>query len=144
VSVAPDGSPVDLYLRYPCVLLMSNLVNVTDGRLRTAFLQTCARHVAPDGIVVIERHEPDWDPKPGTRTDRGGVAFVLEEVRVEPPLVAATVWYEADGRTWRHPFVARLLDDAELDSELAKVGLRVTRTLDERGAWIEARLYSSA
>jgi hypothetical protein len=48
--------------------------------------------------------------------------------------------YEADGRTWRHPFGARLLDDKELDGELAKAGLRRSRILDERGAWVESYL----
>jgi SAM-dependent methyltransferase len=135
---------LELGHRYPCVLLMSNLVNVTDDRLRRAFLQTCARHVASDGMILIERHEPDWHPTPGTRTERAGVAFALEDVRIEQSLVTATVRYEADGRTWCHPFAARLLDDEQLDSELAAVGLRLTRTLDDRGAWVEARIYSGA
>ena len=34
--------------------------------------------------------------------------------------------------------------EAELDSSLRGVGLVLTRRLDERGAWVEARLYSGA
>jgi hypothetical protein len=42
-----------------------------------------------------------------------------------------------------HPFVARLLDDEELDQELASAGLRPSRVLGERRTWVEARLYSA-
>jgi hypothetical protein len=46
-------------------------------------------------------------------------------------------------KTWQHPFVARLLDDEELDQELVSAGLRPSRVLGERRAWVEARLYSA-
>jgi hypothetical protein len=58
--------------------------------------------------------------------------------------VSAPVRYEADGRTWRHGFDALVFDDDALDQELRAAGLRMTGFLDERGAWVEARLYSSA
>jgi hypothetical protein len=40
------------------------------------------------------------------------------------------------------PFTTVLLDDVELAAALRPVGLTPTRTLDDRGLWIEARLYS--
>jgi SAM-dependent methyltransferase len=135
---------LDLTRRFACVLLMSQLVNVADDDQRRAFLLTCARHVAADGVVIVERHEPDWRPDAGRRSERDGVAFSLEEVRADGGLVAATVRYEADGKTWRHAFVARLLDDDELERELRVAGLRTTRVLGERRTWVEARLYSAA
>jgi hypothetical protein len=46
-------------------------------------------------------------------------------------------------KTWQHPFVARLLDDEELDQELVSAGLRPSRVLGERRTWVEARLYSA-
>ena len=133
---------LDLGRRFPCVLLMSQLVNVPDDAQRRAFLSVCAHHVADEGIVLIERHEPDWQPVAGRPSERDGVTFVLEDVRQEGPTVAATVRYDAGGKTWRHPFVARLLDDDELDAELREVGLRLARAFGERGTWVEARLYS--
>jgi SAM-dependent methyltransferase len=142
VQAAIEG--LDLGRRFDCVLLASHLVNTADDAQRRAFLQTCARHVRRDGVVLIERHPPDWRPEPGTRGRIGDVDVALEDVNVEPPAVAATVRYEIDGETWRHSFVARLLGDDELDAELRAVGLARTRSLDERGAWVEARLYSAA
>jgi SAM-dependent methyltransferase len=129
--------------KFPCVLLLSHLVNAEENRIRAAFLDACARHVTPTGVVVIERHPPDWSPVAGPPRRVGEVETALEDVQVEPPFVAATVRYEADGRTWRHPFRARLLDDEELDRELVNAGLERTRILDEHGAWVEARLYSA-
>jgi SAM-dependent methyltransferase len=125
--------------RFQCVLLMSQLVNVANDDQRRSFLRACAEHVTDDGVVVIERHEPGWRPESGRRTERAGVAFTLEDVRVEPPIVAATVRYDADGLTWRHPFVARELDDGELETELRAVGLRLAAVHGERRTWVEAR-----
>jgi SAM-dependent methyltransferase len=135
---------LDLRRRFDCVLLMSRLVNVPDDEQRLAFLRTCAKHVADDGIVLIERHEPDWQPVEGRRGERGGVAFSLEDVRAAGRIVAASVLYESDGTMWRHPFVARLLDDDELDAELRAAGLRLTRVLGEPRTWAEARVCSGA
>jgi SAM-dependent methyltransferase len=135
---------LELGRRFACVLLMSQLVNVADVAQRRAFLRSCARHVADEGVVLLERHEPEWQPVAGDRRERGDVSFSLEDVRRDTRTVAATVCYEADGRTWRHPFVARLLDDEELDADLRAVGLRIARVLDDRRTWVEARLYSGA
>jgi SAM-dependent methyltransferase len=133
---------LDLGRRFACVLLMSNLVNDDDHR--SEWLETCAWHVAPDGVVLIERHAPDWHPEGGSRGTLGEVGIALEDVEVAPPHVFATVRYDARGRVWRQPFRARLLDDDDLAAEFRRAGLRFGRTLDERGTWVEARLYSGA
>jgi SAM-dependent methyltransferase len=126
--------------RFLCVLLMSNLVNSDEDR--AAFLAACARHLATAGAVLIERHPPDWRPQAGTPGRLGEVTIELEDVTIDGSVVAATVRYEADERVWRHPFRTRLLGDDELAAELRSAGLEFVRTLDERGAWVEARLYS--
>jgi len=133
---------LELGRTFPCVLLMSNLVNSDEQR--AAFLDACARHVAPDGVVLIEQHPPDWRPQPGKRSRLGEVESELEDVRIDEPFVEATVRYEAAGRRWRHPFRARVLTQDELARELMRAGLQFVRTLDEHGAWVEARLYSTA
>lgn len=141
-SVQARIEELSLSRRFACVLLMSHLVN--DDAHRSAFLQACARHVADDGVVVIERHPPDWRPEPGARGRLADVDVSLEDVEVDPPIVAATVRYEAEGRVWLHPFRARLLGDDELDAELRAAGLELVRSLGESGAWVVARLYSAA
>ena len=56
-TVQAEIEALDLGRRFACVLLASQLINVGD-RQRAAFLATCARHVAPDGVVLIQRYDP--------------------------------------------------------------------------------------
>jgi SAM-dependent methyltransferase len=127
---------LELGRRFPCVLLMSNLVN-TNPAERAAFLAACARHVARDGLVLIERHEPSWDPE-GGGGQVGDLTVSLEEVRHENGTVSATVRYEGADVTWRHSFTAYILDDAELDASLAEVGLKLGAVFDDAGRWVAA------
>ena len=131
---------LDLGRRFGCVLLASQLVNVDDDAQRAGFLEACARHVAPGGVVLIQRYDPAWaaDPQPSEST-RNGVTFRLMDARRAGERLHATVEYEMDGRTWRHgPFTSRILDDDELEQRLSVAGLRRERWLDERRSWLLA------
>jgi SAM-dependent methyltransferase len=134
---------LDLGRCFSCVLLMSNLVNTGDAE-RAALLAACARHLAADSLLLIERHEPEWRPEEGVGRQFGEVVVSLEDVRIDPPRVSATVRYEAVGTTWRHSFTAHVLDDAELSASLAAARLELVDVLDDAGRWIAARLYSRA
>ncbi|HEU5279525.1 MAG TPA: class I SAM-dependent methyltransferase [Gaiellaceae bacterium] len=142
VTVCSRIEGLNLGRRFPCVLLMSNLVNADDER--DAFLAACARHLTPDGVVLIERHEPNWRPEEDAPKPLGDVLVSLTNIRIEPPYVSGVVLYRLEHRVWRHAFRARLLDDEELRSVLARTGLELVRSLDEPGRWMTARLYSSA
>jgi SAM-dependent methyltransferase len=139
-------SPIEnlaLGRRFPCVLLMSNLVNTTDSQ-RDAFLATCARHLAPGGVVLIERHEPNWRPREEAPGHLGEVIVSLEDLSFEQQHVSGTVRYELGDVIWRHAFQARILDDGELAAVLANAGLEFVRTLDDAGRWVLAGLESHA
>jgi len=124
--------------RFDVVLLMSNLVN-TPGEQRSAFLDTCRRHVVDEGVVLIERLPPDWQPAPGSENEAGPVTIRLIEARREGRRVAGVVEYVGGGETWRHEFEDHLLDDAELGVALADAGLELSRVLDDPGRWVEAK-----
>lgn len=131
---------LDLGRRFGCVLMASNLVNHDDDRQRAGFLATCARHVAADGVVLIQRYDPAWaaDPQP-SENERGGVRFRLLDPSRDGERLTATVEYELDGQTWRHgPFTSRILGDAELDQRLGVSGLIRERWLDDRRSWLSA------
>lgn len=128
---------LDLGRRFGVVLLMSNLVNAPADR--GGFLETCRRHVADDGAVLIERLSPDWEPQEGSEQHAGPVTIWLREARRDGRDVVGVVEYEADGATWRHRFEDRLLDDDELGAALRDAGLSQARVLDEPGRWVEAR-----
>lgn len=131
---------LDLDRRFVCVLLASHLVNVDDDRQRAAFLEACARHVAPDGVVLIQRYDPDWaaDPRP-SESEREGVRFRLVDPRRDGERLHATVEYQIGERSWRHgPFTSRILTDEELEARLWAAGLLVERSLDEARTWLAA------
>jgi SAM-dependent methyltransferase len=134
---------LELNRRFQCVLLASHLVNAEEDE-RETLLRTCARHVASDGVVVMERYPPQWRPEDSAAAQIGDVTVTLRDVRRAGRRFTATAEYVLEGRTWRQPFAGVLLDDDELDASLRRVGLTLARTLDEAGAWVEARLYSSA
>lgn len=140
-TVEADIAGLDLGRTFGCVLLASQLVNVDDDLERAGFLATCARHVAPDGVVIIQRYAPAWadDPRPSdTVTD--GLRIRLVEPRRDGERLHATVEYELDGQRWTHgPFTSRILTDEELVARLLVAGLRFERWLDERRSWMLAR-----
>jgi SAM-dependent methyltransferase len=140
--VQAEIEALDLGRTYPCVLLASQLVNVDDDRQRAAFLATCARHVTPDGVVLIQRYDPAWaaDPAPSDH-ERDGVRIRVLEPRREAERLHATVEYELHGQTWRHgPFTSRILTDSELGARLWQAGLLSNREwLDDRRTWLVAR-----
>jgi len=106
-TIIADIEALDLHRRFDAVVLGSHLVNTYDERTRSAFLATCRRHVADDGVVLLEHHEEDWaETACDSRAERDGLVLALTEVRRESPFVSATMVYEIDGHTFRQPFVA--------------------------------------
>jgi 2-polyprenyl-3-methyl-5-hydroxy-6-metoxy-1,4-benzoquinol methylase len=53
-TVLSEIEGLDLGRRFACVLLASHLID-TDESERTPFLETCVRHVAPEGVVLFQR-----------------------------------------------------------------------------------------
>ena len=130
---------LELGRRFDCVLLASQLINV-DDRERATYLETCARHVPDDGVVLIQRYDPEWaaDPTP-TDVERDGVRIRVLEPHREGRLLTATAEYEVAGQAWRHgPFTATILDDTEMEARLFASGLRLDRWIDERRTWLVA------
>ena len=129
---------LDLGRRFEGVLLASHLVNAADPVQRRAFLATCARHIAPGGVVLVERHDPAWAAQvdDGPLGERDGVRFALEGVTRNGDRLSATSVYVIDGRKLRHRWTAQILDDDALDRELAAVGLTRVRFLDPEATWV--------
>jgi 2-polyprenyl-3-methyl-5-hydroxy-6-metoxy-1,4-benzoquinol methylase len=129
---------LELDRRFPVVLLMSNLVN-THTEQRRDFLRACRRHVSDDGIVLIERLEPDWDPVEATDIRLGTVTTRLRDISKQGRTVSGVVEYETAERTWRHGFASVLLDDEKLAASLHDAGLDLSEVLDEKRRWVVAR-----
>lgn len=139
-TIHAEIGDLDLGRQFGCVLLASQLVNTDDDRERAGFLAACARHVAPDGVVLIQRYDPDWaaEPTPTDAEHHGVRIRVLDATRIGERLTA-TVEYELAGERWRHgPFTSRILDDGELAARLWVSGLGHGRWLDDRHIWLTA------
>jgi len=136
---------LDLDRRFDGVLLCSHLINSPEPQ-RDAFIATCARHVASDGCVVIERHEPAWfDEAEAVTVEVGGVVMSLGEIaHPAPGKLSAVLTYRIGDQTWTHRFTTECVDDAQIAALLDRHRLRFDRWLDSAGRWIRAVPISGA
>ena len=138
-TVLADISGLDLGRSFECVLLMSDLVNAGEGD-RRSFLETCRRHVAPVGVVVIERMDPL--PKWGSSVGAYGPFHIEVELVPDGDSLRGVVVYSLpDGRCWTHRFGpgGRVLDDDALRTELEAAGLQLERIFGPARRWCLAR-----
>jgi SAM-dependent methyltransferase len=126
---------------FDVVLLASHLINAPDDAIRRALLRACASHLAPHGCVIIQQHPQAWFDSAGPSEDISpeGITFRLRDVtRPGPELVAATVVYEAGGRTWTQSFTARRLSGEFLRACLQDAGLALDAYITDDHAWLRA------
>lgn len=125
---------------FDVVLLASHLVNVPDDSARASLLATCAFHLRPGGVVLVERFTRAWvDELAGGTNDSLGLRSELKVLeRPHPGFVTAAVEYQAGGRRWTQTFTTRGLDDDELSEQLAVVGLQLDRVLTADATWVSA------
>jgi SAM-dependent methyltransferase len=136
-TVLADIESLDLGRRFPVVLLASNFVNDPDrARVRTYF-ECCARHVAPDGRVLLQGYPRGWEPDSGWR-ELGGIRARLRSFELDGRLLRGEMEYVLDGTSTFHAFEALLVEDDELDRDLESASLGRRRFLDEECSWIEA------
>jgi len=140
-TVLADICTLDLGRKFAGVVLASNLVNCVAPQTRDEMLACCRRHVADDGVVLIQRLPPD---RPLTIEEgawtRGEARFSLTSLVRRGRVFSATMMYELDGKRWTHSFDAEILDDATLDASLERAGLKRDGCLDERRAWVKATI----
>ncbi|MGW8375882.1 class I SAM-dependent methyltransferase [Streptomyces sp. ODS28] len=133
---------LDLGERFDVVTLTSFLINTADPEGRSRLLLACARHVAADGCVVLQR-ESDHHPerrKPGLlRTDESGTVVSVEEVEnLGEGVVRNVVGYERGGERWTQTFYSRWLSREDFQHALEQAGLRIDGYLTDDGMWARA------
>jgi len=132
---------LDLGRTFGAVLLMSTLINRPDQSGRLALLAACRRHVAADGVVLIERYDPEIgiDDRP-TQRQFAGITIRVSDVRRDGPLIYQSVEYDAGDRgNWRIRIDGRyVLTDDETLADLAAAGLRLRHWIDDRHRWLAA------
>jgi SAM-dependent methyltransferase len=134
---------LDLGRTFGGVLLMSNLVNNPDPDERLALLRAVQRHLAPSGIALIERYDPEAgiDPTP-TEHERYGITIRAFDIRRRGKLLYQKIEYDAGARgRWLVDLEgARILSDDEILADLAAAGLRLLRWVDDQRRWLAAAL----
>ena len=133
--VLGDIWALDLQRRFDVVLALSHLVNGRTLALRSSLLSVCRRHLAANGRVVVQRYAPDWTPMEGIRTV-AEVEVHLHDVELFEDGFSAQVTYRVGPQRWTQTFDGAIVDDAELETLAADVGLTVLDTLDDSGAWV--------
>lgn len=133
---------LDLGETFDVVLLASFLVHTGDSEERQALLRTCARHVAKDGCVLVQREGADYHSNvPRERFDPSG--FTLRIASSEPVgdgVNSVRAEYEFPDATWTQTFLARPLTKEQFEEALAEAGLEVDNYLTEDGIWVRVVL----
>ncbi|MDT0610779.1 class I SAM-dependent methyltransferase [Streptomyces lancefieldiae] len=131
---------LDLGESYDVVMLASFLVHTADLEVRRGLLSTCARHVAADGCVLIQREGEDYHTNvPRERVDPSG--FTVRIVSAEPVgdgVNSVRAEYEFPDAAWTQTFRARPLTKEQFEEALGEAGLRVDRYLTDDGTWVRA------
>ncbi|MFL6110434.1 MAG: class I SAM-dependent methyltransferase [Catenulispora sp.] len=137
------GPIEDLAVRevFDAVLLASNLVHAGDADVRRGLLNTCVRHVAPDGCVLIQRESDGAHAGPPGEAKAHPYGFIQRIVSSEPlgdGVYSVHLEYEFPDVTWTQTYLRRELTPEQFEQALAEVGLRVDSYLTADGTWVRA------
>jgi SAM-dependent methyltransferase len=140
-TVLGNIEDLDLGRRFEAVVLASHLINSADPTQRSSFLNTCRNHVDGDGVVLIQRYEPDfdWRQREDTSSQQGGVVCTLRNVSLDGRTLRAVMEYRIRSRARKHAFTAELLSDEAIERDLARCDLRLERWIDDQRSWLTAR-----
>ncbi|MBZ3904628.1 MULTISPECIES: class I SAM-dependent methyltransferase [Streptomyces] len=135
--VHADIEGLDLGRRFPAVVLAGYLVNTIVPGQRDAFLATCRRHVADDGVVLVQRTAPRWAAslRPGGEHRSGEFSVTVTEARLDDGVLHAAQECRHRGTTWTHSWTDLVHSDETIEKLAAESGLPLHRWLDEDREW---------
>ena len=140
LTVEADLFALDLGERFDLVLGGSHFVDDADAARRDALYATCARHVAADGVVLLERYDPEWAAAPETYGGTAGpVRIDFDVLGRDGPDTEARLVYELAGRTWTQTFRFTVVTPASVDAEARRHGLTVVDVHGADQTWLELR-----
>ena len=139
--VCADLFSLELRAAFDAVVVGSYMVNTPDVARRHALLGVARRHVGPAGVVLVQRHDPEWLAGPADSAGPAGPVDVTVRVLGRGPgVVCLEVGYVVGGRSWTVPVTAAELSDDGLAEDAAVCGLRLDGFLDERRTWARLRV----
>lgn len=138
--VLAEIETLDLGRTFPVVLLASNLVNRPDPASRRSLLESCRRHLAAEGQVILQRWSPNlqgWESREWGAV--GEIELRVAHFEHDGDRITATLQYRCGERQWAHSFSSVVLDDHALGEAARTAGLAWARTLTIDGQWVELR-----
>jgi len=140
IRVESDIEDLRLGKAFETVLLASCLINQPSGSTRTSLMATARRHVARDGQLLVERHDPDWlkTAQVGPVGCAKGVEIFVEAVRQVGPTIEMTLRYEMANQAWHHSFRVSPLSESEIEELFSEAGFHSCEWFGEKSRWIRA------
>jgi SAM-dependent methyltransferase len=136
-TVHADIFTLALKRTFGAVVAGSYFVNSPDPDRRRALYEVCRRHVRPEGVVLVQRHDPEWLADPVDSSGEAGPVDV--DVRIlgqRSGEVEIRVSYAVGERSWAIEFVAAHMPDSSVAAEAAACGLRLDGVVDDAGSWL--------
>src|SRR5918995_3446828 len=141
-TICADITELDVGRAFDAVLVASHLVNHGNRVWARALLATGRRHIGENGVVLVERFNPEWLATV-TVTDRyrkvGPVSASFRVIDRRGRELVAEVAYRLGERSWTHTYTAAVVDDDDLAQYGAACGLVLDRWLDEDRTWARLR-----
>ncbi|MFD4987950.1 class I SAM-dependent methyltransferase [Streptomyces sp. NPDC058372] len=139
-TVCSPIEELELGETFDVVLLASFLVHAGDAEVRRGLLRTCLRHLAPGGVVLIQREGADYHTAvPRERADPSGFTVrIAEDEPIGDGVHRVRCEYAFPDATWTQTFLSRPLSREQFEAALAEVGLEVDTHLTDDGIWVRA------
>jgi SAM-dependent methyltransferase len=125
--------------RFDVVLMMSFLVNVPDDEARRRLLDTCAEHVRPDGMVILQQQDRQAFAQNAVRENEHRRMEISDVEQLPDDKQSATLTYTVSGETWSQHVVVQNLTEQQLTAALETSGLRLDGYLTPDHTWIRAK-----
>ncbi len=142
IPVLADIENVALAEHFDVVLLAGCLINHPSASTRQLFVQTAVRHLKPRGVLLVERHDPEWlrTAAVGTVGESEAVKIYLEFVDRDEGAVKMRLRYSDDDASWTHSFVVTPLSERDIEGLLSNAGFRAFAWRGAGRRWVAASM----
>jgi len=144
VPALADIENLRLTKRFDVAVLASCLINHPSDATRTRFLETTAHHLKAGGLLLAERHDPNWlaTATVGLTSELGPMELRVESVNRTGNLVTMTLRYSDGADSWLHSFVTVSLSEEDIERLLSDCGFEHFAWLGAKRRWVAAKTRS--
>jgi SAM-dependent methyltransferase len=126
--------------RFDVVLMMSYLVNVADDGARQRLLDTCAHHVKPEGVVLLQQQDREVFARNVVRETAERRVEISDVQQLPDDKQSATMTYTVGDHTWSQLVLVQNLTEESLCAALQASGLALDGYVTPDRGWVRAKL----